>query len=226
MITFIKKSPEKFISCFLLVVFIFLSSYLVIGWFGRKPIVEEIVAEERPGEPLVKAVVAVDIKDLLTRKPVAYYDDLKQRNPFVRLPGVIGIEKHDDHVPVETRLIYRGIMVTPEYLLAFVEGRATHLVREGDEIEGWRIIKIAREEMLVYNKSESREFLLPVGGGPEERERLRREAAERRERVLGMERRRPGMERRRPAMEMDMDMEREMMMREMEMEMEMMMRER
>lgn len=212
-ITFIKKSPEKLISRFLLTIFIVLSSYLVITWPGREATLplDEIVDEEIHREPVVKAVISVDVRDLLIRKPVSYYHDLKQRNLFDRLPEVAGLKKIDEndndnelyipeHEPDQPdqpklRLIYRGMMGTSEGPIAFIDdGRETHVIREGEEIAGWKIIKIDREEVKVYNEKEGKELLLPLGGGPEEEERLRREAEERRERIRERPQERPLLE--------------------------------
>ncbi len=187
-ITFMKKSPEKLISWFLLTIFILLGSYLAISWPRRKAILwEEITVPEINREPVVKAAVFVDFGDLLVRKPAAYYHDLIQRNPFARLPDVaLRIPDENGEIIIngrlEVRLIYRGHMLTSEGPVAFIDGREAHVARKGDEIEGWRIIKIDREEVKIYNEREGRELLLPLGGGPEEEERLRREREERRER--------------------------------------------
>lgn len=191
-ITLIKKSPEKLISWLLLAVLIFLASYLVISWPQRKAMLwEEIAVPEINREPVAKAIISVDFGDFLIRRPVTYYHDLMQRNPFARLPGVVGLERpsenDEEYIPdmpekPEVRLIYRGMMGTSEGPIAFIDdGRETHVVREEDKIEGWRVIKIDREEVKVYNEQKGWELLLPLGGGPEEEERRRREAEEGRE---------------------------------------------
>lgn len=182
--TFIKKNPEKLVFWFLLAIFISLSSYLVISWPQKKAILwEEPTVPEADREPVAKAVVSIDFEDFLIRRPVTYYYDLVQRSPFARrLPGV-AIRPNGNIIigrPV-IGLVYRGRMTTPEGPVAFIDGRNTHMAREGDEIEGWRIIKIGKEEVKVYNEREGQELFLPLGGGPEEEERLRRERERRRE---------------------------------------------
>lgn len=192
-ITFIKKNPEKVISWSLLATFIFLSLYLAIGWSKRTTPLspEKIAIGGISRKAVAEAVIPVDFGGLLVRKPITYYNDFVQRNPFARLPGIVGPRPNggNDKEPPPppgpgTGLICRGIMHTPEGPVAFIEGREkTYVVREGDEVEGWRIIKIDKEKVKLYNERERKELILPLGGGPEEKERARKRAEERRRKM-------------------------------------------
>ena len=191
-ITFIKERPEKVFSGLLLAIFIFLSLYLAIGWPKRRAYLppEEITIERIKGELVTPAAILVDFGDLLTRRPITHYRDLIQRNPFARLPEVMGLPRNDEDerpIIVDRRagLIIRGIMSTPDGLVAFIEGRETYVAREGDEVEGWKVIKVDREEVKLYNEERGEELILPLGGGPEEEERARKEREERRRRRWG-----------------------------------------
>ena len=203
-ITLIKERPERIILWLFLVTFIFLSSYLIIGWPEREvPFsLEEIASERIPRKPVAETVTSVNFEDLLIRKPLTHYSLFIRRNPFVRLPGVAGPrpinEENDNELllpppELEVILIYRGIIRTPEGPVAFIEGKeTTHWAGEGDEVEGWKIIKIDKEEVKLYNEKRKKELILPLGGGPEERERAQRRAEERRRRRQERQPERPG----------------------------------
>lgn len=172
-ITFIKKNPEKLISWFLFTIFIFLSSYLIISWPKRRVLSPaEISVREESGVGL-RTTVSVDFGDSLVRKPITYYNDFVQRNPFAGLPGVVGPVNpnggndggYPPPPPPPEELVCRGIVDTPEGRVAFIEGRDTYVVREGDKIEGWKIIKIDEENVKLYNKRKRKEIILPLGGG-------------------------------------------------------------
>ena len=169
-ITFIKERPEKVFSGFFLAIFIFLSLYLVINWPERKAYLlpEEVAIEEK--KPVPPEAILVDFGDLLIRRPIAYYRDLIQKNPFVRLPKVVVLPINDEDVrpiivtPPRVGLIIRGIMSAPDELVAFIEGRETHVAREGDKVEGWRIIRIDKKEVKLYNEARGEELILPLRG--------------------------------------------------------------
>lgn len=189
-ITFIKENPEKVILWSLLATFIFLSSYLAIGWPKRKASFssEKIASEGIRGKPASTAAVSVDFEGLLTRKPITYYNDFVQRNPFSSLPGVAKPTKRKvgkRELLIQepgVGLICSGIVGTLEGRVAFFEGKEGPY-KKGDEVEGWRIIKIDKEKVKLYNEAERRELILPLGGGLEERERARKRRAERRRKV-------------------------------------------
>lgn len=86
-VALIKGSPEKVISWVLLIIFISLSSHLAISWLMKTPSfsLEEIAIRQERRKPLTEAAILVDFEGLLTKKPVTYYADIAQRNPFSRL---------------------------------------------------------------------------------------------------------------------------------------------
>jgi len=196
-ITFIRKSPEKVVSWILLAIFIGLTSYLVIDGPKRKASLSsaEITGKGIRVKPVTKAAVSVDFEGLLVKKPLTYYSDFIQRNPFVRLPGVVGLVKISG--PGEgkggtvawkpVRLVYRGYTKTAKGLIAGIEGKGGtyYWVGEGDNIGAWKIIKIDEEKVTLYNKEKNKRIILPLGGGPEEKERARRRAEERRRKMQG-----------------------------------------
>ncbi len=135
---------------------------------------EKVAIEGIHEKPAVKAaVVSVNFEGLLIRKPFTYYNDFMQRNPFSELPGVVGPELkiktvEDDISPPPKKkdeLICRGIVHTSEGAVAFIEGKKTYVVKEGDEIEGWRIIKIDEEKVKLYNGEKKKELILTLKGG-------------------------------------------------------------
>jgi len=196
-ITFIKKNPEKVISWILLAIFIGLTSYLVIGEPERKASFSAagITGEGIREKPVTKASVSMDFEGLLVKKPLTYYSDFIQRNPFVRLPGLVelvtvsgsGKGKGGTVTWKPVRLVYRGYTKTAKGLMAGIEGEGGtyYWVGEGDNIGAWKIIKIDEEKVTLYNKEKNKKLILPLGGGPEERERARKRAEERRIRMQG-----------------------------------------
>ncbi len=190
-ITFIKESPEKIVSWVLLAIFIGLTSSLVIGGSRKKAsfFSEGITSEGTREKPATQTATSMDFEGLLVKKPLTYYSDFIHRNPFVRLPGVAGLvtvrrPEGGKGGPVirkpESRLICRGIIGTPKGLVAFIDGKKSYVVKKGEIIEGWKIIKIDAEKVTLYNKGKSKTLILPLGGGPQERERARRRQEERR----------------------------------------------
>jgi len=169
-IVFIKEKPEKVISLFLLATFVFLGLYFVVSWAKRGTSLssEEVVTIGRikkEGLAATKVAVAVDFDGLLVRKPITYYSDLIQRNPFSPLPQVAKLSSGSRKgMRPEGELIYRGVVGTPEGFVAFIEGRETYQVREGDEVEGWKVIKIEKDKVELYNKKKKKEIMLPLGG--------------------------------------------------------------
>ncbi|NOX96980.1 MAG: hypothetical protein GXO98_02755 [Nitrospirae bacterium] len=166
---FVKEKPEKVISLFLLATFVFLGLYFIIGWSKRETSSpEEVVTIGRIKKERLaatKAAVAVDFDGLLVRKPITYYNDLIQRNPFSQLPKVAKLSSGSRKgIRTEGELIYRGVIGTPDGFIAFIEGRETYNVREGDEIEGWKVIKIEKDKVELYNKEKKKELMLPLGG--------------------------------------------------------------
>ncbi len=194
-ITIIKKSPEKIILGFFLAAFVFLSAYLVISWPKESA---SFSSGERSAwgivRPAARAAISVDFEGLLVKKPLSYYHDFIQRNPFSGLPGVVGpgvrngADENGPQPPPpppspEVGLIYVGRVGTSQGQVAFIEGKDLYVVREGDEVEGWKLIKIEEEALELYNEKEAKEILLPLGGGPEEKERARAKAEERRKKM-------------------------------------------
>ena len=185
-ITFVKEAPEKIISWTLLAIFIFLSLYLAISWPKRTaPLSSEEIAIRGIRKPATETIVSVDFRDLLIRKPVTYYNDFVQRNPFARLPGVVGPGRGENGPPPppsQEEYICRAIMSTPEGPITGIEGNGGiyYWVKEGDEIEGWKVIKIDEDKVKLYNEKKKKELVLPLGGGPEEKEKARLRREERR----------------------------------------------
>jgi hypothetical protein len=192
-IIFLKKSPEKVVSWVLLGIFIGLTSYLVIGEPGRKAsfLSEGMTSEGIREKPVTQTAVSMDFEGLLVKKPLTYYSDFICRNPFVRLPGVAGLValrgpeggkgRRVIRKP-ESKLICRGIVGTADGLMAFIDdGKKSYPgVKKGDMIGGWKIIKIDEEKVTLYNGEKNKKLVLPLGGGPRERERARKRAEERR----------------------------------------------
>jgi len=166
---FVKEKPEKVISLFLLATFVFLGLYFIIGWSKRgtsspEEVVVTIGRIKKERQAAIKAAVAVDFDGLLVKKPITYYNDLIQRNPFSRLPKVAKLSSGGAKVRTKGELIYRGVIGTPDGFIAFIEGRETYNVREGDEVEGWKVIKIEKDKVELYNKEKKKELMLPLGG--------------------------------------------------------------
>lgn len=196
-IAFIKKNPEKVVSWTLLAVFIGLTSSLVIGGPRRKASFssEGITSAGIREKPATKAAVSMDFEGLLVKKPLTYYSDFIHRNPFVRLPGVAGLVtvrtpegvKGGTVIPKPVSFVYRGYTSTGKGLIAGLEGKGGtyYWVGKGDIIKGWKIIKIDAEKVTLYNEGRNKKLILPLGGGPRERERARKRAEERRRKKQG-----------------------------------------
>lgn len=270
MLALIKSSPEKVISWLLLIIFISLSSYLSLTWLKKTapaPLEEMVIRQERT-KPFTEADILVDFGGLLTKKPITYYADIAQRNPFSRLVdpplvppeekrrkkiermeallaklNIVGeyreyyekylareynstlqgldvrnmekelrrlidlggnldsleeflielreLDKEEiEPLPIdEPRLYFTAILGT----VALIEGKKAYWVEEGDEVEGWKVVRIERDKVVLYDEEEKKELILVLGAGARERERARREARERR-RIEERERAHPEIE--------------------------------
>ena len=247
-LTLIKGSPEKVVSWLLLIIFISLSSYLAASGLRKTSSfsLEEMSVRKERREPLTEAGPLVDFGGLLTKKPVTYYTDIAQRNPFSGLPEVFfltseekkankirqietllaklnivkeykeyyqkylfeeyGItlelldatkmekeqrnlielegdtakleeflidlrergreEKSSSDRPDKSRigLTCCGIVGTLEGRVAFIEGKKAYWVKEGDEVEGWKVLKVEQDKVTLYKEEGKKGLILYLGG--------------------------------------------------------------
>ncbi len=254
MLALIKSSPEKVISWLLLIIFISLSSYLALTWLKKTASVplEETVIRGRRARPFTEAGILVNFGGLLTKKPITYYADIAQRNPFSRLvdPPLVSPEEkkrkqiermeallakfnvvgeyrefYDKHLATEynstlqglddrnmekelRRLIdlggnpdeleeflielrelgkdeiqpdtdgpkpgigltLVGIIGSPEGPVAFIEGKRTYWVKEGEEVEGWKVLQVEENKVTLYKEEDRKGLILYLGGDYKELE--------------------------------------------------------
>ncbi len=70
----------------------------------------------------------------------------------------------------ESKLTLGGIIGTPEGPVAFIEGRKTYWVKEGEEVEGWKVLKVEQNKVTLYKEEEKKGLKLYLGGRFEELE--------------------------------------------------------
>ena len=48
--------------------------------------------------------------------------------------------------------------------MAFIEGKKTYWIKEGDEVEGWKVLKVEQKKVTLYKEQEKKGLILYLGG--------------------------------------------------------------
>ena len=78
------------------------------------------------------------------------------------------IAEEDDEDEIGLTLV--GIVSTPEGRVAFIEGKRTYWVKEGEEAEGWKVLRVEEDKVTLYKEEDRKGLILYLGGDYKELE--------------------------------------------------------
>ena len=170
-----------------IILWVILGCWVGLGWQFYSTWVSKMNPSEidrilRPSKNWDPSLVNKDLKvgdfeKMMVEKPLVFYKEIYDRNPFFPLPAFTPPPPESpkgDTKPRPTQvtmnLVCQGVMqvreqgrIIFEAMLKNEKSGATYFVREGMEVEGWKVEKITPSGVILYRPGKPK-YELKVGG--------------------------------------------------------------